>query len=97
MTQKKKDILEGLQLPKQPAREATVKAKELVLDPILTNDQIKAKEGTYFDDKSFKILIEDDTDVYGKDPETGEKKLLAKFRKNVIPHDLVKQGWKIII
>jgi hypothetical protein len=94
MTQKKRDLFEGLQLPKQPAREATVKAKEMVLDPVLTNDQVKAKEGTYCDDKSFTILIEEDTDVYGKDPETGEKKLLAKFRKNVIPHDLVKQGWE---
>ena len=91
---KQERILEGLQLPKEPAKEAANKVKEIIVEPVLTNDEIKAKEGTYFDEKAIKTLIEDDADVYGKDPETGEKKLLAKFRKNVIPHDLVKKGWE---
>lgn len=91
---KRDRILEGLQLPKEKVQEAAHKVKEVVLEPILTNDQIKAKEGTYFDEKAIKLLIEEDADVYGKDPDTGEKKLLAKFRKNVIPHDLVTQGWE---
>ncbi len=91
---KRERVLEGLQLPKENVREASHKVKEIVVEPILTNDQIKAKEGTYFDEKAIKLLIEEDADIYGKDPDTGEKKLLAKFRKNVIPHDLVKQGWE---
>ena len=91
---KRERVLEGLQLPKEKAQEAAHKVKEIVLEPILTNDQIKAKEGTYFDEKAIKLLIEEDADVYGKDPDSGEKKLLAKFRKNVIPHDVVTQGWE---
>lgn len=91
---KQANIMKGLQLPSKPAKEAAHKAKEIVLEPVLTNDQIKAREGTYFDDKDIKLLIEEDSDIYGKDPDTGEKKLLAKFRKNVIPHDLIKQGWQ---
>ena len=91
---KQEKIVEGLQLPKQAARQLVTKVKEIVLDPILTNDEIKAKEGSYFDEKVIKLIIEEDADVYGKDPDTGEKKLLAKFRKNVIPHDIVRTGWE---
>ena len=69
---KQERILEGLQLPKEPAKEAANKVKEIIVEPVLTNDEIKAKEGTYFDEKAIKTLIEDDADVYGKDPETGD-------------------------
>lgn len=91
---KQKNIREGLQIPTKPVHVAALKAKEIVLEPVLSNDQIKAREGTYFDDKAIKMLIEEDADVYGKDPDApGGKKLLAKFRKNVIPHDIIERGW----
>lgn len=94
-SEKEKNILEGIQLPSKPVKVAAYKAKEIVVKPVLTNDEIKAKEGSYFDEKAIKTLITEDTDVYGVDPENPEKKkLLAKFRKNVIPHDVIEQGWK---
>ena len=93
-SEKMEKLQVGVQIPSKSAKVATATAKEIVLDPILTNDEIKAREGSYFDDKIIKLLIEDDADVYGKDPSTGEKKLLAKFRKNVLPHDLVEKGWQ---
>jgi hypothetical protein len=91
---KQVNILKGLQLPTKPAKKAAFKTKEIVLKPVLTNDQIKAREGSYFSDKDIQTLIEEDSDIYGLDPETGEKKLLAKFRKNVIPHDIIQKGWE---
>ena len=78
-------IYEGLRLAAKEASAPKKEAKKIVLEPKLTPDQIKAREGTYFTDKDIETLIEDDADIYGLDAETGEKKLLAKFRKNVIP------------
>lgn len=94
-TEKEEGVMKGLQLPAKPAVVAALKAKEIIVEPILTNDQIKAREGSYFDEKAIKHLIEEDADIYGKDPDApGGKKLLAKFRKNVIPHDIIEQGWQ---
>ena len=87
-------IYEGLRLAAKEASAPKKEAKKIVLEPKLTPDQIKAREGTYFTDKDIETLIEDDADIYGLDAETGEKKLLAKFRKNVIPKDCVRQGWE---
>jgi len=88
-------IKQGLLLPSGPTKEVKKEAKKIVLEPVLTAEQIKALEGTYFDDKAIKTLIEEDADVYGKDPEApGGEKLLAKFRKNVIPVDLIEKGWE---
>ena len=70
------------------------KVKIYVLDPILTNDQIKAREGTYFDPKSY-LMIDHDADVWGKDPEApGGKRLLAKFRKGVFSDETTKAAWE---
>ena len=65
-----------------------------MLEPKLTNDEIKAREGTYFTEKDADTIIDYDCDVYGLDAETGEKKLLARFRKNVIDKDIIRQGWE---
>ena len=95
--EKAERVMEGLNLPNKPASPPLTKVKEIVLKPIMTNDEIKAREGTYFDEKTIKTMIEEDTDIYGidpDDPDGNKKKLLAKFRKNVIPHDIVKQGWQ---
>jgi hypothetical protein len=67
----------------------------VILEPKLTEDQIKAREGTYFSEKDADTIFDTDVDVYGKDPEApGGKRLLARLRKNVIPHDVVKLAWK---
>ena len=90
----KPDIYEGLQIPNSPAREIKEKVRVLELKPKLTIDQIKAREGTYFTEKDADLILDEDADVYGINPETGEKKLLARFRKHVLPNHLVKTGWE---
>ena len=92
-SEKMTKIKEGLQIPSQATATLKTSAKKIVVEPVMTNDQIKAREGTYFDDKDVKVYDED-VDIYGKDPETGAEKLLAKFRKNVLPKDLIEKGWE---
>jgi hypothetical protein len=90
------DLFEGVQIPKQAVHAAKVAGvKQVILEPKLTEDQIKAREGTYFSEKDADTIFDTDVDVYGKDPEApGGKRLLARLRKNVIPHDVVKLAWK---
>ena len=89
------DLFNGLQMPKEPAKEPKEKAKEIILKQKMTDDQIKAREGTYFSEKDVDEIIDYDADVYAEDPDApGGKKLLFKLRKNVIPHDLIKLAWK---
>ena len=64
-----------------------MKVKVITVKPILTEEQIKAKEGHKFPESHYKQIIKTDTDVYGIN-ESGEKQLLLKFRKNVIPNDI---------
>lgn len=87
-------IYEGLQIPESKERPVAMKVRVVNAEPKLTNDEIKAREGTYFTEKDADEIFDEDVDVYGKDPKTGEKKLLARFRKHVLPNDLVKQGWE---
>jgi hypothetical protein len=89
-------LLEGLQIPSGKTREAKIQGvKQVVLEPKLTEDQIKAREGTYFSEKDADIIYDDDVDIYAKNEESPDGKvLLARFRKNVIPHDLVLKAWK---
>jgi hypothetical protein len=91
---KREKVLQGLQIPEEPVRKLVHTAKEYVLEPILTDEQVRAKEGTYLTEKDIKMVIEEDADIYSYNPETKEKRLIAKFRKNVIPHDKVKLGWE---
>jgi hypothetical protein len=95
MSASDEDLFNGLQLPKEPAKEPKEKAKEIILKQKMTDDQIKAREGTYFSEKDVDEIIDYDADVYAEDPDApGGKKLLFKLRKNVIPHDLIKLAWK---
>lgn len=93
------DLFEGLQISKQPVRAAKVTSvKQVVLEPKMTDDQMKAREGTYFSEKEVDTIYNEDVDIYAKVPESPEypdgKKLIARLRKNVIPHDIVKLAWK---
>jgi len=95
MSAPEEDLFNGLQMPKEPAKEPKVKAKEIILKPKMTDEQIKAREGTYFSEKDVDEIIDEDADVYAEDPDApGNKKLLFKLRKNVIPHDVIKLAWK---
>jgi hypothetical protein len=88
----KPEIYEGLQIPSTPARPVAEKVRVVVVEPVMTNDEIKAREGTYFKEKEVKEIFDEDVDVYGKDGDT--KKLLARFRKHVLPNPLIKTGWE---
>jgi hypothetical protein len=90
----KPEIYEGLQIPKEAAREIKLKVRVLNLEPKMSNDEIKAREGSYFTEGDADEILDEDADVYGVDPKTGKKKLLARFRKHVIPNHLVKTGWE---
>ena len=91
--EKMKKLKEGLQIPTGDTHSLKQSVKKIVVEPVMSNDQIKAREGTYFDDKGITIYDED-VDIYGKDPATGSEKLLAKLRKNVLPKDLIEKGWE---
>ena len=90
----KPEIYEGLQIPATAARAVAMKVRVVNVEPKLTNDELKALEGTYFTDDDADIILDEDADVYAVDPKTGHKKLLARFRKHVLPNELVKQGWE---
>jgi hypothetical protein len=90
------DLFKGVQIPKEPARKPRVTGvKQVILKPKMSNEEIKAREGTYFTEKDADTIYDEDVDVYAENTESPDgKKLLFKLRKNVIPHDLVRLAWK---
>lgn len=62
--------------------------KKIYVKKQMTDKEIQDKEGHFFDEKHYKLIINKDYDVYVKDPETKKDKLLLSFRKNVIPRDI---------
>ena len=83
----------GVQIPKEATRPLKKDAKKVVVVAKMTDKEMAAKEGTYFhDDKSFTIYDED-VDIYAKETEDGEERLIGKLRKNVLNKDLVELGW----
>ena len=67
--------------------------KILTVKKIYSDDEIKAKEGHWFDECDIKYpIVNSNTDVYRLDDE-GNKHLLLKFRKNVIPDKYIQLGW----
>jgi len=82
-----------VQIPKESANEVRISGvKVITVKAIKTNDEIKAREGSYFDEKEVKDIYNEDIDVYTED-DSGNKKLLARFRKNVFPHELLEEAW----
>lgn len=88
-----KEIYEGLNIPPGKTKTLHVKAKEVIVKPKMTAEEIKKREGTYFTDEDADKIYNEDVDVYRED-EKGEKHLLAKFRKNVFTDDEIKIGWE---
>jgi len=67
--------------------------KVLIVEKIYSDDEIKSKEGQWFEESDIKYpIVNSNTDVYRLDDE-GNRHLLLKFRKNVIPDKLIKIGW----
>ncbi len=72
------------------------KVKVYHLKPIMSNDAIKAREGTYFEEKDIKMIIDHDADVYIPDPDNPDKeKILLKLRKGVFPKELTDLAWDV--
>lgn len=90
------ELFEGVQFPSKPAvAPKTTGVKTVIVEPKLTNDQIKAREGTYFSEKDADQIFDEDVDVYAKDESAPDgKRLLLRLRKNVIPRELIEIGWK---
>ena len=67
--------------------------KVLTVEKLYTDDEIKAKEGHWFEENDIKYpIVNSNTDVYRLDDE-GNRHLLLKFRKNVIPDKYIELGW----
>jgi len=67
--------------------------KTLVVEKIYSDEEIKKKEGHWFEEVDIKYpIVNSNTDVYRIDEE-GNKHLLLKFRKGCIPDNLIKVGW----
>jgi hypothetical protein len=83
-----------VQIPDAPTKPVKKEVKEVVLKAVMTNDEMTGREGTYFKITEVDKVYDEDIDIYRLDPDTGKKMLLAKFRKNVIPKELIKRGWE---
>ena len=65
----------------------------LIVKKLYSDEEIKSKEGHWFNENDIKYpIVNSNTDVYRLDDE-GNKHLLLKFRKNVIPDKYIELGW----
>ena len=68
--------------------------KKIIVPKILSDDEIKQREGTWFtEDELVLPIIRSNIDIYYLD-ENGEEKLLLKYRKNQISDELCDLGWE---
>jgi hypothetical protein len=63
------------------------------LKPVMTDEEVAAREGTYFDEKAAHTIIDHDADVYAVVPATGKRILLAKYRRAVFPEAVTDLAW----
>lgn len=85
------EIYEGLVVP-DTVRPLKENVKEVVVEAKMTDEEVAAREGNYFDEKDADVIYDEDVDIYAM--VNGERKLLAKLRKNVIPADEIVTGWE---
>ena len=69
--------------------------KQFILKKIMSDEDIANKEGHYFETKDFKFIVKENADGYYIDS-NGNKQLLFRFRKGVIPKKLCKIGMKYL-
>ena len=68
--------------------------KKLLVNKILSDDEMKGIEGTWIEESHIKHpVLNENTDVYYLD-ENGDEKLLLKFRKGVITDNEIRLGWQ---
>jgi hypothetical protein len=67
--------------------------KKIVVKAIMSDEEFGKKyEGTFFEEDAVDTIVREDADVYGVDVD-GTERLIAKFRKGVIPKDTIQKGW----
>lgn len=88
------EIYEGLRIPSGTTHSVKKEVKKVTVKPVMTNDQIKAREGTYFSEKEVDTIYDEDVDVYRKESDADEPTLLLKFRKNVFTDKEIRTGWE---
>ena len=81
-------LLEGLQIPKESTKDIKKSVRKVHVKPLYTDEELDKKEGMYLTEKDAKEIFDQDVDVYDGD------KVVAKFRKNVIPKDIIQKGWE---
>ena len=57
--------------------------KKIIVDKVMTDDEIKKREGEYFNEDHYDVIINEDADVY-----TSSGKLLLKLRKNCLSQEV---------
>ena len=89
------DMLAFLQIPKEKVNKIRVSGvKTITLKPKMSDKEMSAKEGNHFTEKDIDTIFNEDVDVYYYNEEDELKPhLLARFRKNVLDHDLLKEAW----
>ena len=60
--------------------------KTIYVSKVMSDDEISDKEGEYFDENTYNMILDDDVDVYRKE----DGKLLLKLRKNCIDQNICK-------
>ena len=90
---KQANIRKGVQIPTQPTRPLKKEAKKVVVVAAMTDKEMAKHEGTYFEEDKKYTIFDEDVDVYAKETEDGEEKLIAKLRKNVLMKELIEVGW----
>ena len=65
--------------------------KKIIVKKIMSDKEIASREGDYFDEDHYKIILNKNADVY-----TDDGKLLIKFRKNVLDKELGKKTAKLL-
>ena len=90
----KEALFEGVQIPKAPTKPVKKSVKKIVAKAKRSNEEMEAMEGKYITEKEADTIFDEDVDVYVENYETGKEELLAKFRKNVIPKDIIELGWE---
>jgi hypothetical protein len=89
----KEDLFEGVQIPKDATQAIRKDVEKVVIKAKLSNEEIEALEGKYLTEKDADKIYNEDVDVYVELAD-GKEELLAKFRKNVIPKDIIETGWE---
>jgi hypothetical protein len=66
--------------------------KKMIVEKLISDSEVKSREGTWIEETDIKHLVNCNTDVYWKDGD-GQLHLLLKFRKSKIKQSLLDTGW----